>query len=164
MPFTKYLWLKSPWRIAALPLRLKEYESTALEEVMCRVLGPLLQDGSLPKSPMICSAEATHPESYSTTGRGSYKLYTSATCVCLPTRPSSVPKLPLFSAGSGMLAPFLPVSTVLTPSPRTGAEHCCSLKILHWCLQSFFPCYSKVLKLPRSTGCCNSRSSFSGIY
>ena len=71
---------------------------------------------------MICTVAATHPESYSTTGRGSYKPFTSATCVCLPTRPSSVPKLPLFSAGSGMLAPFLPVPTVLTPSPRTPSR------------------------------------------
>ena len=70
---------------------------------------------------MICTAAATHPKSYSTTGRGSYTPYTSATCVCLPTRPSSVPKLPL-SAGSGMLAPFLPVPTVLTPSPCTPSR------------------------------------------
>ena len=70
---------------------------------------------------MICTAAATHPESYSTTGRGSYKPYTSATCVCLPTRPSLVPRLPLFSAGSGMLAPCPPVPTVLTP-PATYPE------------------------------------------
>ena len=92
---------------------------TALEEVMCRVLGPLLKTDPWPKSLMICTAAATHPESYSTTGRGSYKPYTRAACVCLPTRPSSVPRLPLLSAGSGMLAPFPPVPTVLTPSPRT---------------------------------------------
>ena len=36
------------------------------------------------------------PKSYSTTGRGSYKLFTSATCVFLPTRPSSASNLPLF--------------------------------------------------------------------
>jgi len=38
----------------------------ALEEVMCRVLGPLPQNGSVAKSLMICTAAATHPESYST--------------------------------------------------------------------------------------------------
>ena len=71
------------------------------------------------KSLMICTAAATHPKSYSTTGRGSYKLYTSANCVCLPTRLSSAQKPTIFSGGSGKLAPFLPVPTVLTPSPPT---------------------------------------------
>ena len=40
----------------------------ALEKVMCRVLGPLLQDGSV----MICTAAGTHLKSYSATG-WSYK-------------------------------------------------------------------------------------------
>ena len=76
---------------------------------------------------MICTAAATHPESYSTTGRGSYKPYTSATCVCLPTRPSSVPRLPLFSAGSGILALFSDrpnrLNTLATyPEPNTVAR------------------------------------------
>ena len=56
-----------------------------------------------PKSLMICTAAATHPKSYSGTWRGSYKPYTIATCVYLPARPSSAPRLPLFLAGSGVL-------------------------------------------------------------
>ena len=51
---------------------------TALKEVMYRVLGPLYyKTDPWPKSLMICTAAPTHPESYSTTGRGSYKPYTT---------------------------------------------------------------------------------------
>ena len=71
---------------------------------MCRVLGPLLQDGTVAKI-------ADDLKSYSATGRRSYKPYITVTCVCLPTRPLSAPRPPLFSAGSGLLVLSLPVPT-----------------------------------------------------
>ena len=65
---------------------------------------------------LICTAAATHPKSYSTTGRGCYKPFAIATCVCLPTRPSSAPSLPIFFfAGSGMLV-------LSTPDPNTVGQ------------------------------------------
>lgn len=78
-----------------------------------------------PKSRMICTAAATHLKSYSATGRGSYKPYTTATCVCLPTRPSSVPKLPqtilgwIWTAGSLSASPHRLNTLATFPEPTT---------------------------------------------
>ena len=71
-----------------------------------------------PKSPMICTVVVTHPKSYSATIRGSYKPYTIATCIYLPTRPSSAPTLPLFLVGSGVLAPTAQKKMVSLPKDR----------------------------------------------
>ena len=73
---------------------------------------------------MICTAGTTHLKSYSATGRGSYKPYTAATCVCLPTRPSSAPRLPpilgwIWNAGSLSASPHRLNTLATYPEPST---------------------------------------------
>ena len=153
-----------------MPLRLKGYESSFVPLWVCpdRKL-PLkrlcaaskahyYKTNPWPKSLMICTAAATHSDSYFATEKGA----TSPTQVQLAiVCPRDHHQSQDYHYSRLDLECWLPFRQ---SPPSKHPRHVPRAEILHWCLQSPFPRHSKVLKLPRSTGCCNSRSSFSGIH
>ena len=87
---------------------------TALEELMCRVLGDCLQDGFLqPNLPTISTVELTHPKPFSRIGVASYKLFRNAISIFLLQRPLSAPTRLPYLDGYGQKDVYLPVHIAL---------------------------------------------------
>ena len=74
---------------------------TALEELMCRVLGDCLQDGIAANWRMIFIVVQTHPKSCYRTGNESLMPSSGVIFTCLHLKPQSVPNPPPSLDGSG---------------------------------------------------------------
>ena len=64
---------------------------TALEELMCHVLGHLLEEGRSSRLLMTSTVEPTVNKNFSTTGKKSFRPFTTATFVCQRQNLSSTP-------------------------------------------------------------------------
>lgn len=73
---------------------------TALEELPCRVLGHLLEQGVIAKIADDLAEETAHTNSFRN-GEECYRRYTSAISLFLRRRPSSIPSPQRYLDGSG---------------------------------------------------------------
>jgi len=132
----------------------------------CPGRGPLLQDGSVAKiaDGLYCGGN-TPQELICNWKRVLQVLHNNYCNLCLSAHKSIIsPKTTtilcwIWTASSLSTYPH-PLNTLATyPESST-----LSIEIFHWGIQSRVPFPPKVLKLPRSPGCCDSQSSFSGIH
>ena len=91
---------------------------TALEEMMCRVLGDFIEEGFVAKHANDLYCGSDFPEALLNTGDASFRPSIVVTFVFLPQRPLFAPRPPLFSAGYGPKAGYQLTRIVSPPWHR----------------------------------------------